>query len=164
MEGVRTICIRLGKRFVNFGIWAWILDQSDRANHALSEREFSLICFLWRILNPFGLPPTTYYGVVKPGLFFNPTVGLTVTAWIDGQNCGQGSTMEIDNQVVYAIDVFSEDPSGTSGCGRKGKIVHFRVGDHKISTVAVWNNSQVWELPLDPTYRVYFQMLYISGR
>ncbi|MBU0490223.1 MAG: DUF11 domain-containing protein [Chloroflexi bacterium] len=92
-------------------------------------------------------PPATYYGSVLAGLGFTPTVGMTVTAWVDGHLCGQGWTFEADGQVVYVVHVSAADWGSAYGCGAPGQTVVFQVGQAMAGT-AVWDNYQVQRLPL----------------
>jgi hypothetical protein len=94
-------------------------------------------------------PPATYYGLVLPGAGFTPTAGLPVTAWIDGQPCGQGQTLEIDGQVVYAVNVLAQDGSA-AGCGVPGRTVTFQVGGQMMAPPAAWDNDRVWAVTLRP--------------
>ncbi len=93
------------------------------------------------------LPPATFYGVVEPGDDFTPTAGMPVTAWIGGNLCGIGQTKEVDGQVVYVVSVNAEEGS-SPGCGAPGRVVAFRVDDHRIRTQAVWDNTHLTALAL----------------
>ncbi|MBU0490222.1 MAG: hypothetical protein KKA73_22650 [Chloroflexi bacterium] len=96
-------------------------------------------------------PPATYYGPVQANSCFVPAAQVTVTAWIDGYPCGLSETQQVGEQVVYAISVLPDGPGGTPGCGAPGRVVTFYVGTQRMTPTAVWDNSQSWELPLNPT-------------
>ena len=72
-------------------------------------------------------PPATYYGPVLAGTGFAPSEGMTVTAWIDGHLCGRSQTLDIDGQVMCAINVFAEGPGDWAGCGTTGRLVRLYV-------------------------------------
>ncbi len=93
-------------------------------------------------------PPATYYGPVLAGPGFTPTAGMLVTAWIDGNLCGQSETLEVSGQIVYTINVLAEGPGGAAGCGALGRVVTFQVGFQVMVSTAKWDNSRVWERPL----------------
>ena len=95
--------------------------------------------------------PATYYGPVLDGYDFTPATGVTVTAWITDNLCGQSQTLESAGEVVYAIDVQGLGPGGVDvGCGAVGRVVTFYIGTQEMTPIAVWNNGQLWELPLYP--------------
>ncbi|MFQ5615685.1 MAG: LamG domain-containing protein, partial [Anaerolineales bacterium] len=100
-----------------------------------------------RQIQDFQSPPATYYGPVLSGETFTPTVGMTVIAWIDGNLCGQGETLNVNGAVMYSINVLSNGPGGAS-CGEEGAIVHFQVGSQMMSGEPEWNNSRIWYQPL----------------
>jgi subtilisin-like proprotein convertase family protein len=108
-------------------------------------------------------PPATYYGMVLTGPGLMPTAGMTVTAWIGDNLCGQGQTLEMGNQVVYSINVFADDLGRAVGCGARGRIVAFKVGSRVMIPTAIWNNNRVWKLPLSSGFRVYLPLI-IKGR
>ena len=93
-------------------------------------------------------PPATYYGPVLADPGFTPTAGMSVTAWIDGNLCGQSETLEVSGQIVYTINVLPEGPGGAVGCGAPGRVVSFQVGSQVMVSTVRWDNSQVWERPL----------------
>jgi hypothetical protein len=104
-------------------------------------------------------PPATYYGPVLAGQGFTPTAEMAMTAWVNGNLCGQGQTMENDGQVVYSIHVLADGPGGATGCGAPGKDVTFWVGVQTMAPAAVWDNRQLWELALRPGWRVYLPLV-----
>jgi hypothetical protein len=97
-------------------------------------------------------PPATYYGPVAAGVIFTPTAGMPVTAWIDGNRCGQSETLEVDGQVVYVIDVPPAEP-GVGTCGAYGREVSFRVGTQVMAPTVSWRNKGPSFLALMPAPR-----------
>jgi len=94
------------------------------------------------------LPPATYYGEVRAGSGFTPYAGMTISALIDGHLCGQAQMIEIDGQVVYAMQVWADDGGSWAGCGAPRRTVTFYAGSQPMRPTAVWNNSQSRELPI----------------
>jgi hypothetical protein len=85
---------------------------------------------------------------------FTPAPGTAVSAWIDGNLCGRGETLEAAGQVVYCVHV-----SGGAGCGVTGRTVSFQVGSQTMSTTGTWDNRQVWKLPLEVGQRIYLPLI-----
>jgi hypothetical protein len=104
-------------------------------------------------------PPTTFYGSVLARGDFTPTAGMVVTAWINGKMCGQGKTAQINNEIVYSINVFADGPGGFNGCGAPGRSVTFKVSTRAMSTSHAWDNSRLWQLPLLSDYRIYLPVV-----
>jgi subtilisin-like proprotein convertase family protein len=102
----------------------------------------------------FALPPATYYGTVQ-----GATAGQTITAWVGSTPCGQGITKLYQAQTVYVIKVWADGPD-TSGCGRVGQQVTFKLGSQSMGTT-LWNNDQAYEVPLAPlaSFDVYLPFL-----
>ncbi len=100
-------------------------------------------------------PPATYYGSVLAKQGITPAAGMTVTAWINGNPCGQGQTIKVGGEVVYSIHVFADDPGRIAGCGMPGRAVAFWVGGQAMSPIAAWDNNRLWELTLRPGWYVY---------
>jgi len=94
----------------------------------------------------FPNPPATCYGQVLSSAYFTPTPGLTVTAWVGDQLCGQALTREEGGQVVYVVSVRADDE--VPGCGDPGRAVTFRVGTQPIRTQFAWDNGRLWPLDL----------------
>jgi hypothetical protein len=94
------------------------------------------------------VPPTTYYGAVGPGSTFTPAEGMTVTAWIAQNLCGQAEMIKVEGQIVYVMEVLADDFGKAAGCGAAGRTVHFKVGDEYLAPSAPWDNSRVQEVPL----------------
>ncbi len=104
-------------------------------------------------------PPATYYGPILAGQGFTPTAEMAMTAWVNGTLCGQSQTMEVGGQVVYSIHVLADGPGGATGCGAPDKVVMFQVGSQTMAPAAVWDDKQLWELPLRPGWRVYLPLV-----
>lgn len=101
------------------------------------------------------LPPATFYGRVESGSRFTPAPGMTLTAGIDGHLCGQTELTDVAGYgVAYAVDVMADD-GAYPGCGAAGREVTFQVDGQAMAATAAWNNDWVWELALEPHYRVY---------
>jgi hypothetical protein len=106
------------------------------------------------------MPPATYYGRVEPGAGFTPAAGMTVTAWIDGNLCGQGVLTDVaEYGVAYVVDVMADDGGAWVGCGAPGREVVFRVDSQEVAPIALWNNDQVWELTLRPPGQIYLPLV-----
>jgi hypothetical protein len=104
-------------------------------------------------------PPATYYGQVLAGRGLTPVEGMTVTAWVNGKQCGQGRTLSVDGQVMYKLYVFGDGPGGAAGCGDVGRKVIFKVDSQSMSPEVMWDHNQVWQVDLDPTWRVYLPVI-----
>ena len=74
---------------------------------------------------------------------FAPTAEMAVTAWVNGNSCGQGQTMEVGSEVVYSIHVFADGPGGAAGCGEPGSKVTFWMGGQTMSPAATWTGSSI---------------------
>jgi len=113
------------------------------------------------------LPPATFYGAVLHGPGFTPTVGMTVTAWVDGPACGQTQvqtqTLEGQPRLVYVLKVMADDGSQSDGCGAPGRKLQLQVGGQRMATDATWDNTQVTRWELDPgvnlPQRVYLPLV-----
>jgi hypothetical protein len=83
---------------------------------------------------------------------------MTVTAWVDGNLCGQGVLTDVAGYgVAYVVDAPAD--AELAGCGAPGREVSFRVGTEAMVPTAAWDNSQVRELPLGPPWRVYLPLV-----
>ena len=83
-----------------------------------------------------------------------PTVGMTVTALITDKLCGQTQTQEIDDQIVYVIEVLADDLDGATGCGTLGRTVKFYLESELMAPSVPWDNRKVAEASLQQL-RVY---------
>jgi hypothetical protein len=103
-------------------------------------------------------PPATFYGPVLAGSGFSPTASMTVTAWISDTLCGQARTLEVEGQVVYAVDV-QPDWTEAPGCGAPGRQVSFQVDSQMMTPTAAWDNGRLHELALRPGWRIYLPLI-----
>jgi hypothetical protein len=92
--------------------------------------------------------PATYYGIVQASDTFMPAADMPVVAKVNDIVCGQGYTQEVDGNIIYAVEVYSDEPGVAEGCGATGRTVTFQVGDEMLATTALWDSSQVNELNL----------------
>ncbi len=101
--------------------------------------------------------PATYYGEILG----EAAPGETVTAWVGGNLCGQGQTLEVGGQVVYAINVMAE-AGGLPGCGAAGRVITFQVGSQVMIPTVAWNDNRLWEVRLSDSampFRVYLPLI-----
>jgi uncharacterized repeat protein (TIGR01451 family) len=91
------------------------------------------------------VPPAIYYGNTGPDI--NQS-GLSVKAWINGNLCGQGQTLEANGKTAYAIDVFADDFNRSSGCGTSGSIIQITIDGQEMTPSQTWNHNQFWEVNL----------------
>jgi hypothetical protein len=103
----------------------------------------------------FPVPPATYYGPVSA------TAGMTVTVWVEGTLCGRAQTREIGGQVVYVLDVLTDDQ--VTGCGAPGSPVAFAVGAQGLIPTARWGNGRLWEWPLGLARRFCLSLVVKRG-
>ena len=93
----------------------------------------------------FELPPATLYGWVVETADFTPTAGMSITAEIDGNLCGQTTVKPLDGQLAYNMQVRAENVFGSSnGCGENGKNIVFKVDGQLMEQTHWWNNEQAW--------------------
>ncbi|MCB0036028.1 MAG: hypothetical protein KDE51_18485, partial [Anaerolineales bacterium] len=102
-------------------------------------------------------PPATYYGYVLPQEDFQPTAGMSISAWVNGVNCGQGKVELLDGQLAYTVQIESEDSSGR--CGALGKAITFQIGEWTMAQQPSWDNAQAQFLTL--TSAAVTQSLYL---
>jgi hypothetical protein len=113
-------------------------------------------------------PPATYYGWVVPTDEFTPTLGMSVTAWINGNLCGEATIESLDGNLAYTLQVEAENSLGMpKGCGVSGRTVQFRVGEWLMDYSLLWDNSQAWFHSLDSiapdSYSLYLPLVVRSG-
>jgi hypothetical protein len=118
------------------------------------------------IASGFPNPPATYFGAVLSGDGFTPTVGMPLTAWIDGHVCGQGTlTNTATHGLAYVVDVLAEDWADAAGCGAPGRMVRFQVESEWMDPSLEWDNNQLYEQalgkasPPDYKQRIYLPLL-----
>jgi hypothetical protein len=104
-------------------------------------------------------PPSTFYGEVVGGAGLTPTAGMKVTAWVNGNQCGQGQTRDLGNEIVYVVDVSADDLGSTTGCGAPGRWITFQVANQHMASGAAWDNTRVYELALSPRVRLYLPLV-----
>jgi hypothetical protein len=93
----------------------------------------------------FGPPPATFYGPISPTESFTPTVGMPITASINGEVCGQSTVDELNGQLIYKIQVAADT---SNGCGVDDATITFKVGNWVMTHNHSWDNSQAWYHPL----------------
>ena len=107
----------------------------------------------------FVWPPATFYGWVTSTAGFSPTVGMVITATVDGTVCGQTTVVSWQGKLAYKLQVQAENPFGMpNGCGASGRDLSFQVGPWLMDHDRAWDNSQAWlhslskrqDLPLSP--------------
>jgi hypothetical protein len=90
-------------------------------------------------------PPALIYGLLMPGPGFTPAAGLTVTAWINGRPCGDGSTMVMTDGIGYGVKVRAADQARWQGCGTPGALVTFTLSAPAVTlrapTPVTWSND-----------------------
>lgn len=91
-------------------------------------------------------PPSVFYGWVTPSDGFTPSVGMSVTGLVSGQECGATAIIALEGQLAYVLHVNSADD--VPGCGSLGDTVVFRVGSWEMDRDAAWDNRQANFWPL----------------
>jgi hypothetical protein len=95
------------------------------------------------------LPPATYYGWVIPSSgAFTPTLGTSVTAWMEDIQCGQGEVLNWAGRLAYKLQVRSENALAPDGCGVEGRPLVFKVGEQTMAGGRAWGNRQAYFYPL----------------
>jgi hypothetical protein len=83
-------------------------------------------------------PPAVYYGTVAAAPAI--TVGMPISASIDGMLCGRALIQE---QMRYVIKVLAADAPDVTGCGAPGRQVTFSTsGGQVLSPQVPWDNSR----------------------
>lgn len=110
-----------------------------------------------------GQPPATFYGPISPAEGFTPTVGMVVTATVEGVVCGSGVVSDGvgGGSLAYAIQVVADTGDG---CGAPGRTVLFAVGGQTLAGHG-WDNSRAWYYPLtpQPVLRFYLPLIFKDG-
>lgn len=106
-------------------------------------------------------PPATFYGIVVATTDFTPQAGMTITAWIEGQQCGQSQIQEQGGQLVYVIKVAADDATSYSGCGGFGRTVTFQIEGVNMNSQIGWDNTRLWNLWLstEPGQRIFLPVV-----
>ncbi len=104
-----------------------------------------------------GQPPATFYGPVSATSTFTPTDGMTITAAVGGNLCGQGQVINWLGNLAYKVQVAAD--SG-NGCGVLGRSVSFSIGGQSLNSYP-WDNTQAQYRPLGPTtgFHIYLPVV-----
>jgi hypothetical protein len=92
-------------------------------------------------------PPATYYAVgeasdvLSPDGTFTPQAGMRVSVLVDGQECAHTQTRSENGQVVFVVDVPTEWPGGSEGCGAPGREVRFQIESELLKQSVAWRGS-----------------------
>ncbi|HRW06598.1 MAG TPA: VCBS repeat-containing protein [Caldilineaceae bacterium] len=90
-------------------------------------------------------PPALFYGEVPLTESFTPTAGMPVEARMDnltGKRCAQGTTVERNGQIIFALKVPAEDGGDKAGCGATGRMVQIMVNGISIGEPKMWDNTK----------------------
>lgn len=79
--------------------------------------------------------PATFYGWVNETADFTPTIGMTITAEIEGTVCGETEVEQLDGQLAYRLQV-----AASSDCGQHGKVIVFKIDGFALNQTRLWNN------------------------
>lgn len=93
--------------------------------------------------------PATYYGTVQAGSDFVPTAGMTVTAYVNGNLCGESVTESDNSEIVYRIHVRGAGP-GDDGCGTLERSVTLFVESQEMAPMMQWDNRQLHDVEIYP--------------
>jgi hypothetical protein len=108
-------------------------------------------------------PPATFYGAVSGSATFTPSAQMAVTAYVNGNQCGQALTQLVGGQVVYTIDVDAAQGGANPGCGQLGQAVTFKVGGQAMLPTGVWDDTHVspvdLALPSVGQHHVYLPLI-----
>ncbi|HSH02511.1 MAG TPA: hypothetical protein VLL52_08335, partial [Anaerolineae bacterium] len=101
-------------------------------------------------ISTFQLPPATYFGWLTPTTnTFTPTIGMPITAWIDGTLCGSTNIISWQGKLAYKLQVKSETLLGApNNCGQLGKTITFQVDNWIMDHDRLWANDYAWYHPL----------------
>jgi hypothetical protein len=142
-------------KLLEFGRGYWISVTHPITLHLRGPSDGS-----WRANTALPLPPATYYGAVLPAGDLLPLVGMTLTAWIDGNLCGQTVLSETTSHgLAYAVNVEADDWGPYAGCGAPGREVVFKLVSQELTPIVVWNNDRVYEQTLTPWRKLYLPLL-----
>ncbi|MBV7333979.1 VCBS repeat-containing protein [Chloroflexi bacterium TSY] len=87
------------------------------------------------------VPPATYYGWITPTAYFTPTVGMQVTAEMNGTVYATTTIVELEGKLAYVLMV---KPEFIHQCGTSNHQIIFRVGPWVMSHNRTWDNRQAW--------------------
>jgi hypothetical protein len=89
---------------------------------------------------PLSGPPATFYGILEPSTSITPRPGLPVVARIGETICGRATTRQVEEAIVFVIDVA---PAGAQAeCGIVGRVVTITVGAYALAEQPIWNNGR----------------------
>jgi len=79
-------------------------------------------------------------------------------ATINGIGCGQGTTREVEGQIVYVLDVVADGQ--VQGCGASGRSVRVTVNNQPTTPVLTWRSGRpqakslalTQQAPMQPNY------------
>ena len=92
--------------------------------------------------------PSSYWGTAKND-GDNVPVGALITAWINGVQYAQTSTMIYQGTTVYALDVPGDDPATTEiEGGVSGDPVEFRINGLPATQTGTWQSGSNIEINL----------------
>ncbi|MBX3011890.1 MAG: VCBS repeat-containing protein [Caldilineaceae bacterium] len=92
------------------------------------------------------LPPTTFYGPIDGAGILIPSLGMPVTAAINGILCGTGEVAQVGEQWVYKIQV--KAAIANNGCGAIGAPVLLGIGGQAVAEIATWDHRQAQYQPV----------------
>ena len=87
----------------------------------------------------FDPPPATFYGPANATQSF--TVGMAITATINGTVCGESQIVPLNGQLVYKIQI---EPNRGNECEEYGQPITFTVGEQIFDYELPWDNGQAW--------------------
>ncbi len=94
--------------------------------------------------------PALFYGEIIPTAGFTPTLGMTVTAEIDGVTCGETTVRLVDEKWAYVLAVRSVFAGAAdTDCGAFQSAVTFRINGVQMATAAIWDNRQANRVALE---------------
>jgi len=85
-----------------------------------------------------------------------------MAAWVNGNLCGQGVTLEVNGQIMYTINMLAQGAEYGAGCGMLGRQQTFRFGTRVMGAPISWDNDRVWQLPLvaAPVKRLHLPLIF----
>ena len=84
---------------------------------------------------------------------------MAVTAQVADRICGQSQTLEVDGEIVYAIQVQAEGFNSGSGCGSPGRPVTFSIDGRTMLPFPGWDNTRLWEVPVKPAIQIFLPII-----
>ncbi len=93
-----------------------------------------------------GLPPVTFYGPVAADERVALAAGMDVTAMVGDARCGRGTLVELNENLVYKVQVMAA--THNNGCGSPGALVTFAVDGGIATEQPAWDDSRAHYQPL----------------